>query len=224
MCFVSSSSLCSKPNTVPQQWKWQLASARYARSGSSWPGQTLRGPSSLSLVWQTWVPLLVLPHIHTHILQSCKQDWEDTHAELIRDFTKKSQRRNLQLCYRNKTDLSLPQNFCSEAVCYSEMITRKIERNQLGRDHKSFTVQVTPVATQNWRRAHNDAKMSEKVLPWQHKWLGRNVCTQIQSSCLLRSSVIYTHSLHFSVALLLFLLFISSSTLCFSSFAPLASC
>lgn len=40
----------------------------------------------------------------------------------------------------------LSKNFCSEAVCYSEMITRKIERNQLGRDHKSFTVQVTPVA------------------------------------------------------------------------------
>ncbi|XP_029363686.1 BAI1-associated protein 3 [Echeneis naucrates] len=35
----------------------------------------------------------------------------------------------------------LTDNFCSEAVCYSEMITRKIERNQLGRDHKSFTVQ-----------------------------------------------------------------------------------
>lgn len=40
----------------------------------------------------------------------------------------------------------LSKNFCSEAVCYSEMITRKIERSQLGRDHKSFTVQVTPVA------------------------------------------------------------------------------
>ncbi|KAM3597811.1 uncharacterized protein V6R79_009421 [Siganus canaliculatus] len=36
----------------------------------------------------------------------------------------------------------LTDNFCSEAVCYSEMITRKIERNQLGRDHKSFTVQL----------------------------------------------------------------------------------
>uniref|UniRef100_A0AAZ1XLR2 BAI1 associated protein 3 n=1 Tax=Oreochromis aureus TaxID=47969 RepID=A0AAZ1XLR2_OREAU len=35
----------------------------------------------------------------------------------------------------------LTDNFCSEAVCYSEMITHKIERNQLGRDHKSFTVQ-----------------------------------------------------------------------------------
>ncbi|XP_029945950.1 BAI1-associated protein 3 [Salarias fasciatus] len=36
----------------------------------------------------------------------------------------------------------LTDNFCSEAVCYSEMITRKIERSQLGRDHKSFTVQL----------------------------------------------------------------------------------
>uniref|UniRef100_A0A3P8VQ04 BAI1 associated protein 3 n=1 Tax=Cynoglossus semilaevis TaxID=244447 RepID=A0A3P8VQ04_CYNSE len=36
----------------------------------------------------------------------------------------------------------LTDNFCSEAVCYSEMITRRIERNQLGRDHKSFTVQL----------------------------------------------------------------------------------
>lgn len=45
----------------------------------------------------------------------------------------------------------LSKNFCSEAVCYSEMITRKIERNQLGRDHKSFTVQVTPVARPNRR-------------------------------------------------------------------------
>ncbi|XP_054615348.1 BAI1-associated protein 3 isoform X2 [Dunckerocampus dactyliophorus] len=36
----------------------------------------------------------------------------------------------------------LTDNFCSEAVCYSEMLTRKIERNQLGRDHKSFIVQL----------------------------------------------------------------------------------
>lgn len=50
------------------------------------------------------------------------------------------------------------QNFCSEAVCYSEMITRKIDRNQLGRDHKSFTVQVMPVARQTWERAHNDVE------------------------------------------------------------------
>ncbi|TNM96892.1 hypothetical protein fugu_015050 [Takifugu bimaculatus] len=36
----------------------------------------------------------------------------------------------------------LTDNFCSEAVCYSEMMTRKIERNQLGRDYKSFMVQL----------------------------------------------------------------------------------
>ncbi|XP_033827680.1 BAI1-associated protein 3 [Periophthalmus magnuspinnatus] len=36
----------------------------------------------------------------------------------------------------------LTDNFCNEAVCYSEMMTRKIERSQLGRDHKSFTVQL----------------------------------------------------------------------------------
>ncbi|KAM6957675.1 BAI1-associated protein 3 [Aplochiton taeniatus] len=36
----------------------------------------------------------------------------------------------------------LTDNFCSEAVCYSEMIKRKIERSQLGGDHKSLTVQL----------------------------------------------------------------------------------
>ncbi|MEQ2302171.1 hypothetical protein AMECASPLE_003868 [Ameca splendens] len=36
----------------------------------------------------------------------------------------------------------LTDNFCSEAVCYSELMTRKIERNQRGRDYKSFTVQL----------------------------------------------------------------------------------
>lgn len=41
------------------------------------------------------------------------------------------------------------QNFCSEAVCYSEMMTRKIERGQLGRDYKSFTVQVKPRTRQD---------------------------------------------------------------------------
>lgn len=38
------------------------------------------------------------------------------------------------------------QNFCSEAVCYSEMMTRKLERSQLGRDYKSFATQVKPRA------------------------------------------------------------------------------
>ncbi|KTF87351.1 hypothetical protein cypCar_00014022 [Cyprinus carpio] len=36
----------------------------------------------------------------------------------------------------------LTDNFCSEAVCYAELIKRKIERGQLGRDHKSFIMQV----------------------------------------------------------------------------------
>ncbi|XP_047214629.1 BAI1-associated protein 3-like [Girardinichthys multiradiatus] len=36
----------------------------------------------------------------------------------------------------------LTDNFCSEAVCYSELMTRKIERNQQGRDYKTFTVQL----------------------------------------------------------------------------------
>ncbi|XP_043955416.1 BAI1-associated protein 3 isoform X3 [Gambusia affinis] len=36
----------------------------------------------------------------------------------------------------------LTDNFCNEAVCYSEMMTRKIERNQLAQDHKNFTVQL----------------------------------------------------------------------------------
>lgn len=54
--------------------------------------------------------------------------------------------------------LYLSQNFCSEAVCYSEMITRMIERSQLGRDYKSFTVQVMPQARQNWGRACDDVR------------------------------------------------------------------
>ncbi|KAF3699991.1 BAI1-associated protein 3 [Channa argus] len=36
----------------------------------------------------------------------------------------------------------LTDNFCSEAVWYSEMITHKIERNQVGRDYKSFILQL----------------------------------------------------------------------------------
>lgn len=39
--------------------------------------------------------------------------------------------------------LDVWQNFCSEAVCYAELIKRKIERGQLGQDHnKSFIMQV----------------------------------------------------------------------------------
>ncbi|XP_046893485.1 BAI1-associated protein 3 [Hypomesus transpacificus] len=36
----------------------------------------------------------------------------------------------------------LTDNFCSEAVSYSEMIKRKIETSQLGQDHKILTVQL----------------------------------------------------------------------------------
>ncbi|XP_072532527.1 BAI1-associated protein 3 [Salminus brasiliensis] len=36
----------------------------------------------------------------------------------------------------------LTDNFCSEAVSYSELLKRKIERSQLSRDHRSFTVQL----------------------------------------------------------------------------------
>lgn len=68
--------------------------------------------------------------------------------------------------------------------------------------------------------------MSASVLPGNAKSsTGEQICLQIQkkkSSCLLLS-IIYTRtpSLHFSVALLLFLLCFSTSTLCFSSWAPL---
>ncbi|XP_026859096.2 BAI1-associated protein 3 isoform X1 [Electrophorus electricus] len=36
----------------------------------------------------------------------------------------------------------LTDNFCSEAVSYSELLKRKVERSQLGGDHRSFTVQL----------------------------------------------------------------------------------
>ncbi|KTG05130.1 hypothetical protein cypCar_00022231 [Cyprinus carpio] len=53
----------------------------------------------------------------------------------------------LQIVHERSTDrirkaVEMDQNFCSEAVCYAELIKRKIERGQLGRDHKSFIVQV----------------------------------------------------------------------------------
>lgn len=34
------------------------------------------------------------------------------------------------------------QNLCSEAVCYAELLKRKIERSQLGQDHRTFIMQV----------------------------------------------------------------------------------
>lgn len=171
---MSSWSLCSKPNTVPQQWTWRRVSARYGRCGFSWPGQTLQGPSSSSLVWQTWV--------HSHVLRSLKK------YDCMRKESKKEPVTTTEDWFHS------PQNFCSEAVCYSEMITRKIERNQLGRDHKNFTVQVKP----EWRRANDGNRM----------WKSRNSFAQKRISFLLKSSIIYMHtsSLHFLVALLLFLL------------------
>lgn len=68
--------------------------------------------------------------------------------------------------------------------------------------------------------------MSARVLPGNTKGsAGDQIClhsTQKEISCLMSSSIIHTRapSLHFSVALLLFLLCFSASTLCFSSSAP----
>ncbi|XP_071776784.1 BAI1-associated protein 3 [Centroberyx gerrardi] len=60
----------------------------------------------------------------------------------------------------------LTDNFCSEAVCYSEMITRKIERNQLGRDHKSFTVQLC-IALNNTEHVRIFLGHLPRDLDWQ---------------------------------------------------------
>ncbi|XP_071374772.1 BAI1-associated protein 3 [Centroberyx affinis] len=60
----------------------------------------------------------------------------------------------------------LTDNFCSEAVCYSEMVTRKIERNQLGRDHKSFTVQLC-IALNNTEHVRIFLGHLPRDLDWQ---------------------------------------------------------
>ncbi|XP_060946412.1 BAI1-associated protein 3 [Limanda limanda] len=60
----------------------------------------------------------------------------------------------------------LTDNFCSEAVCYSEMITRKIERNQLGRDNKSFTVQLC-IALNNMEHVRVFLGRLPQDLDWQ---------------------------------------------------------
>ncbi|KAK9534729.1 hypothetical protein VZT92_007158 [Zoarces viviparus] len=60
----------------------------------------------------------------------------------------------------------LTDNFCSEAVCYSEMTTRKIERNQLGRDHKSFTVQLC-IALNNTEHVRVFLGHLPRDLDWQ---------------------------------------------------------
>ncbi|XP_061568153.1 BAI1-associated protein 3 [Cololabis saira] len=70
----------------------------------------------------------------------------------------------------------LTDNFCSEAVCYSEMITRKIERNQLGRDHKSFTVQLC-IALNNTEHV----RVFLGHLPRDLDWLG--VERAMEESC-----------------------------------------
>ncbi|XP_026181943.1 BAI1-associated protein 3 [Mastacembelus armatus] len=60
----------------------------------------------------------------------------------------------------------LTDNFCSEAVWYSEMITHKIERNQLGRDHKSFTVQLC-IALNNTEHVRVFLCHLPRELDWQ---------------------------------------------------------
>ncbi|XP_028311708.1 BAI1-associated protein 3 isoform X2 [Gouania willdenowi] len=60
----------------------------------------------------------------------------------------------------------LTDNFCSEAVCYSEMITRKIERNQQGQDHKSFTVQLC-IALNNMEHVRIFLGHLPRDLDWQ---------------------------------------------------------
>ncbi|XP_051244025.1 BAI1-associated protein 3 isoform X1 [Dicentrarchus labrax] len=60
----------------------------------------------------------------------------------------------------------LTDNFCSEAVCYSEMITRKIERNQQGQDHKSFTVQIC-IALNNTEHVRVFLGHLPRDLDWQ---------------------------------------------------------
>ncbi|KAK5855875.1 hypothetical protein PBY51_007512 [Eleginops maclovinus] len=60
----------------------------------------------------------------------------------------------------------LTDNFCSEAVCYSEMMTRKIERNQQGRDYKSFTVQLC-VALNNTEHVRVFLGHLPRDLDWQ---------------------------------------------------------
>ncbi|KAM6904913.1 BAI1-associated protein 3 [Xenentodon cancila] len=70
----------------------------------------------------------------------------------------------------------LTDNFCSEAVCYSEMMTRKIERNQLGRDHKSFTVQLC-IALNNTEHV----RVFLGHLPRDLDWLG--VERAMEESC-----------------------------------------
>lgn len=63
------------------------------------------------------------------------------------------------------------QNLCSEAVCYAELLKRKIERNQLGQDHRTFIMQVLPLSTGegnglSFYREKRSVLSSRP--PWQH--------------------------------------------------------
>ncbi|KAL0992850.1 hypothetical protein UPYG_G00099760 [Umbra pygmaea] len=60
----------------------------------------------------------------------------------------------------------LTDNFCSEAVLYSEMIKRKIERSQPGRDMKSLTVQLC-IALNNTEHVRVFLGRLPRDLDWQ---------------------------------------------------------
>lgn len=62
------------------------------------------------------------------------------------------------------------QNLCSEAVCYAELLKRKIERNQLGQDHRTFTMQVLllNIGEGNGLSFHKEWISLEILSPWQH--------------------------------------------------------
>ncbi|KAM9780190.1 BAI1-associated protein 3 [Neosynchiropus ocellatus] len=70
----------------------------------------------------------------------------------------------------------LTDNFCSEAVSYSEMLTRKIERVQLGRDHKSFIVQLCVALNDT-----EHVRLFLGHLPRELDWLG--VERAMEESC-----------------------------------------
>ncbi|TRY86260.1 hypothetical protein DNTS_015834 [Danionella cerebrum] len=70
----------------------------------------------------------------------------------------------------------LTDNFCSEAVCYAELIKRKIERGQLGRDHKGFIVQVC-VALNSVEHVRGYLGALPKELDW------RGVEQAMEESC-----------------------------------------
>ncbi|XP_055749000.1 BAI1-associated protein 3-like [Salvelinus fontinalis] len=60
----------------------------------------------------------------------------------------------------------LTDNFCSEAMCYSEMIKRKIERSQQGRDIKSLMVQLC-IALNNTEHVRVFLGHLPRDLDWQ---------------------------------------------------------